>query len=300
MALAERHPYSQQIYFPNGHGHLLYGELFLPAAEAGARVARRHQQVGENGGEAEAPVSTRDRHNQFHQPRTPIFRVGVLLTHGFRAGLPDWERSRYLARRFARQGAAVLCFDYRGVGKSQGDMLEASLTNYALDLGAAVDYFLPYAGRVAVVAHSFGGQVAIARAAQDLRIAAVCTLGTPWHSLPIFRQVLSPDRYEELAGGRQMRFTDRYGSFCLKPEFHYDLVGYNMIELVPKIAPRPLLLIYAGSDSLTPLAEGYALLAAAGEPKALEVIPGADHFFSRSQHRQALAAVLEQWLTKIM
>lgn len=287
MALDESQLHCQQTYFPNDQGHLLYGELFLPPAELEARVVRRYQQVD--------PQATSNPGGL-----TSIFRAGVVLTHGFRAGRPDWDRSRYLARRFARQGVTTLCFDYRGVGQSQGDMQEASLTNYALDLGAAVDHLLPYAGRVAVVAHSFGGQAAFVRAAQDPRIAAVCTIGTPWHSLPIFRQMLSPDRYEELAGGRQISFTDRYGTFFLRPGFHCDLVGYDMIELVPKIAPRPLLLIYAGSDRFTPLEEGYALLAKAGEPKALEVVAGADHFFSGGQHRQALAAILQRWLAEVL
>ncbi|TDA70711.1 MAG: alpha/beta fold hydrolase [Clostridia bacterium] len=319
LALDESQLHCQQIYFPNGYGHLLYGELFLPAGEAEARVARRHQQVDENSGEAEARVPIRDWHSQFHQPRTSIFRVdphatvggtifppltsifraGVVLTHGFRAGPPDWERSRYLARRLSGQGAAVLCFDYRGVGQSQGEMREAGLTNYALDLGAAVSHLLSFVSQVVVVAHSFGGQVAMARAAEDPRIAAVCTLGTPRHSLPIFQQVLSPERYAELVGGAEIRFADRYGSFPLRPGFHYDLVRYNMIELVPRIAPRPLLLVYAGADNLTPLTEGYDLLAAAGEPKALEIVAGADHFFSRRQHREALAATIEHWLARI-
>jgi fermentation-respiration switch protein FrsA (DUF1100 family) len=55
------------------------------------------------------------------------------------------------------------------------------------------------------------------------------------------------------------------------------LWNFSPIDEVGKIAPRPFLLIHAERDQRMPLSDIKALMAAAGEPKELWVVPGADH-----------------------
>jgi pimeloyl-ACP methyl ester carboxylesterase len=56
------------------------------------------------------------------------------------------------------------------------------------------------------------------------------------------------------------------------------LVEYRPESLVSQIAPRPLLLIHGSDDRLVPVEESSGLMANAGEPKRLEVLPGLGHF----------------------
>ena len=52
---------------------------------------------------------------------------------------------------------------------------------------------------------------------------------------------------------------------------------FSPVEEVGRIAPRPLFLIHAERDLRIPLSDAQELLAAAGEPKELWIVPGADH-----------------------
>lgn len=56
-----------------------------------------------------------------------------------------------------------------------------------------------------------------------------------------------------------------------------DLSEVRPVDDVARIAPRPLLLIHGSDDPLLPLSQSERLLAAAGEPKQLAIIPGAGH-----------------------
>jgi fermentation-respiration switch protein FrsA (DUF1100 family) len=49
------------------------------------------------------------------------------------------------------------------------------------------------------------------------------------------------------------------------------------VDEIPRISPRPLLLIQDGADRLCPPEETAALMAAAKEPKELWTVPNADH-----------------------
>ena len=47
--------------------------------------------------------------------------------------------------------------------------------------------------------------------------------------------------------------------------------------MITKISPVPILIIAGEGDKLIPAENGQKLVAAAGEPKELWIIPGADH-----------------------
>ena len=53
--------------------------------------------------------------------------------------------------------------------------------------------------------------------------------------------------------------------------------GLDPVDVLGELAPRPLLVIHGSDDRITPLELGRELFAAAAEPKALHVSPGAGH-----------------------
>ena len=69
-----------------------------------------------------------------------------------------------LADHLTRQGIAVLRVDDRGVGGSAGDFATASMSDFADDAVAAVDYLRTRkkvaAGKIGVIGHSLGGDIA--------------------------------------------------------------------------------------------------------------------------------------------
>ena len=91
-----------------------------------------------------------------------------------------------LARSLASAGMIALRFNFRGVGKSQGQQTDGRLE--PLDLSGAVDAILAHpqanASKLCVIGHGFGAYVALLYAPFDQRIRTLVAI-----SLPLFRTV---------------------------------------------------------------------------------------------------------------
>lgn len=89
-----------------------------------------------------------------------------------------------LAQRLAEAGMIALRFNFRGVGKSQGQQSDGRME--PLDLAGAIDYALTLPGadasKVCVVGHAFGAYIALIYAPYDPRIRTVVAV-----SIPMFR-----------------------------------------------------------------------------------------------------------------
>lgn len=88
-----------------------------------------------------------------------------------------------LADHLTRRGLAVLRFDDRGVGRSQGDFKSATTQDFCSDVLAAVDYLKSCKEidprRIGLLGHSEGGLVAPMAASTDKSIAFVILLAGP-------------------------------------------------------------------------------------------------------------------------
>ncbi len=89
-----------------------------------------------------------------------------------------------LARRLADAGRIALRFNFRGVGRSQGQQSDGRME--PLDLAGAIDYALAQPGadttKVCVVGHGFGAYIALLFAPYDVRIRTIVAV-----SLPMYR-----------------------------------------------------------------------------------------------------------------
>jgi fermentation-respiration switch protein FrsA (DUF1100 family) len=56
------------------------------------------------------------------------------------------------------------------------------------------------------------------------------------------------------------------------------MYDFRADEVVGRIAPRPLLLLHAANDSVTPTEQSIELFKRAGQPTELHLISDADHF----------------------
>ncbi|GER89385.1 hypothetical protein KDW_35470 [Dictyobacter vulcani] len=89
-----------------------------------------------------------------------------------------------LAQSLAAAGMVVLRFNFRGVGRSQGQQSEGRLE--PLDLAGAIDTALTFPGinpaKLCVIGHGFGAYTTLLYAPFDTRIRTVVAI-----SLPLFR-----------------------------------------------------------------------------------------------------------------
>lgn len=174
----------------------------------------------------------------------------ILYLHGAR-----WSLSNNLHRigRLHRMGFGVLAIDYRGFGRSDGD-LPSEAQAYA-DAQAAWDHLRrrePDPARRFVYGHSLGGAVAIELAARNHDVGGVIVESS-------FTSI------------RDMVDALGYTSFDGLLTQHFD-----SLAKVPSVT-APILFVHGTSDRFVPPAMTEKLYAAAREPKRLLLVENGTH-----------------------
>ena len=196
---------------------------------------------------------------------------GIVLSHGH-----GRSRSELLphANFLHEAGYAVLVFDYRHRGESEGIEVTMGLSEQD-DLLAAIDYLAGQpdvdARHIGILGLSMGSVVALLVAARDQRIKTVvaeCPYATAeaimtralqhFYHLPRFPFAVAAKRLVELRLGMSLDMADA-------------------IDVVRRIAPRPLMFIADEADAVLGPDETRKLYDAAREPKRFWLVPGAGH-----------------------
>ena len=120
-----------------------------------------------------------------HMPARPQQAPVIVLCHPQPASSSMHDAlTTQLARRLAEMGMIALRFNFRGVGKSQGQQSDGRME--PLDLAGAIDCALGQeqanAAKVCVVGHGFGAYIALLYAPFDPRVRTLVAV-----SLPLFR-----------------------------------------------------------------------------------------------------------------
>jgi uncharacterized protein len=120
-----------------------------------------------------------------HTPNDAELAPIIILSHPQPASsdMTDTLNSA-LAHKLAEMGMFALRFNFRGVGKSQGQQTDGRLE--PLDLAGAIDFALSQHGgnpaKICVIGHGFGAYIAFLYAPFDTRIRTIVSI-----SLPLFR-----------------------------------------------------------------------------------------------------------------
>ncbi len=181
--------------------------------------------------------------------RTPSSEAPVVVVFngngGNRAGRAP------LGARLASAGYGVLLFDYRGYGDNPGRPTEAGL---ARDARAAVAFAAARAPGHEVVYYgeSLGAAVAVELATAEPPAALV--LRSPFTSLADAAAVHYPFLPVGLLLWDEFPSGDRIGAIDV-----------------------PVLVVAGSADSIVPTVQSRRLYDAAGSPKELVIVPGADH-----------------------
>jgi dipeptidyl aminopeptidase/acylaminoacyl peptidase len=226
-------------------------------------------------------------------------------------------------------GYVTLGFDMRGCGDSEGERGRLICLEQVEDTRSALTFMQTHPAvhpdRIAVIGSSFGGAVAVYSGGVDERIAAVVSNGG-WgdgerkfrgqHTTPQawarFMKILSDGKEHRAKTGKPL-MVSRYdvvpipmhlrtnvvaGSIQEVPaETAQSMFDFRADDVVGKIAPRPLLLIHASNDSVTPTEQSVELFKRARQPAELHLFSDADHFLF-AEDNERVWRVMRDWLTK--
>jgi hypothetical protein len=236
---------------------------------------------------------------------------GVVLCHGF-TGIKELILP-YYAGRFAEAGFAALAFDYRGFGESEGERGRLLWREQVRDIRNSITFMETLdtvdPERIGLWGTSYGGANVIYTAGIDARAkCVVAQVGfgdggrrmkerPPEETAPI-RQMIANERRQRVLTGKSamvdpfMILADAESKAFfesaakdldrLKTQITLETLEstleYCPEDVADRIAPRALLLIAAGLDTVTPPDEFRSVYAKAREPKKLVVLEGVRHY----------------------
>jgi pimeloyl-ACP methyl ester carboxylesterase len=229
----------------------------------------------------------------------------VILLHGF----PGNERNLDLAQSIRRAGWNVLYFDYRGSWGSPGNF---SFTHCIEDTQAAIAYLRDPANAaklrsdpitIVLIGHSMGGFMALQAGALDPAIKAIVTISAA--DLGVSRLQSVPTGKRELAVRGVAADLAAVGMAplagatpeSLANELFANAANWNFVNLTPRLATRPLLVI-TSEDGLAPTNDALtAAIRKSGGEHVATVHFATDH--SYSNQRIALQTAVIDFLVQL-
>ncbi len=225
---------------------------------------------------------------------------GPLLTicHGFTGSKEGQGKTLDMGRYlYNALGLSILVFDFAGNGQSQGLFEEVTLSGQVGDLTAALDWAERCGfGPMLTMGRSFGGSTVICQGATDSRVAGICTWAAPADLGSLFQSFVDPQTLDR----DLVRLQGQSDDLLIRRAFFDDLQAHDLCASAAEISPRPLLLIHGSRDEVVPVRDAEHLFACAGQPKQLEIVPGADHQFASARHEvwELNRAWLQQTLSR--
>lgn len=223
----------------------------------------------------------------------------VVLCHGWSGNhLGTWNAFFAKAGRdLAKHGFAVLQFDFRGGGNSDGKFEDQTISSMLSDLKVVVNQTVKREGidknRVALIGHSQGAYVALFYAVKDKRVK---TLVSWMGRFSDYKDFASKMWLEEAKRKGFLPFwegyTIRYDTY-MKDAFKYRS------EPTLRRLKIPLGLLYGEADTIVPISEGERARKLAKGKTEMKVLKDLAHDFTGKLGIQNEAIkITSSWLNK--
>lgn len=197
----------------------------------------------------------------------------LLMLHGFMGhAAGDHRLHTVFARHMAARGVAVLRFDFRGYGNSQGDFAAVTPTRQLADIRAAAAYLRAHAAtdpeRLMVLGHSLGGLLA-AQSSPDIQP----------HRLALWSPALPEYFLRYMPSGRLPTGVQDVQGWPLGRDFLAEILRLNPLNEAAKWGGTAAV-FHGDADTECPAAWGERYAEALGIGTPLALVEDAGHTFA--------------------
>jgi len=216
--------------------------------------------------------------------------ICVVLCHGFSSN-KDRPTSMALEKALNAKGLAIFRFDFYGHGESGGKFEDVTLSEAKDDVLCAIRFVKEKFSTVGLMGSSFGGNAALLAAATNPGLF-VLALKAPVSDY-LGKLIAQKDVEKWKSEGKILYREDK--GLWLKYQFFEDAESIQGYEEVKKIAV-PTLIVHGDADKIVPC-EQSKKSAGLIENCRLEIIPGANHRFSKKEDFEKMLNHLVEFIT---
>ena len=202
----------------------------------------------------------------------------------------------HISRALAREGIAVLRFDFTGLGESEGDFADTTFSSNVADLIAAADYIQSeFEAPKILIGHSLGGAAVLQAAAHIPSCRAVATIGAPADPVHVTRLLKDQMADIEQKGEAEVLLEGR--RFKIKKQFIDDLEQTHMEEIIHNLK-KALLIFHSPVDNTVGIDNAAKIFQAARHPKSFVSLDQADHLLTNEVDAIYVGNVIAAWALK--
>lgn len=230
-------------------------------------------------------------------PPAPTDRAAILC-HGFLSN-KNSTTNKALARLLGERGIATLRFDFFGQGESEGPFEQITLS-IAVDQALAAIEVARSKGlrRLGLMGSSFGGLVATLVAARLPSLQALA-LKCPVPDFPEMLRLEFGDKGIERwkRSGEIPDVTGGAQPIRLQFTLYEDCLAHDAYKAAESIQ-APVLIVQGDCDEYVPLHQSRRLFDVLKTEKQLQILPGADHGFTKAEDFRMMVTLIADWLSR--
>jgi len=221
----------------------------------------------------------------------------VVLCHGFLSNKLS-STNRRLTELLIEQGISTFCFDWFGMGESDGTFADLTVDTCCDELEQALAFVrMQNYSRIGLVGSSYGGLIATLIASRDSHLAAI-GLKCPVPDFPeMLRLEFGQEAMDRWQGtGEIPDVTGSTKPIELRYAFYENCLTYDAYTAA-KTVTAPTIIVHGEADELVPLHQIERLdQSLSGETK-LHLLPGANHHFGKPDDFRKMTTLLANWMT---
>lgn len=227
-------------------------------------------------------------------PNGPL-RAYALFAHCFTCS-KDVLAARRIAASMAREGIAVLRFDFTGLGSSGGEFASTNFSTNCQDLLTAVDFLREnYQAPSVLIGHSLGGAAVLSIAGQVPECKAVVTIGAPADAGHVLHNLGAELETIRAEGEAEVELAGR--KFRIQKQFVEDVEAQKVKQAVASMR-KPLLILHSPLDQTVGIDNASDIFLAAKHPKSFVSLDKADHLLTDAEDAAFAAQTIAGWLTR--